>query len=131
MLRVLLVEDNDLVRESVAAMLEVMGCRPILATDGRSVRRELGGEPNFDIVLTDIFMPESDGLETIREIRKQWPDMPIVAMSGGSDLFPNPASYLEAARTFGAVEALSKPFGLEELRAAILRALPEAQLAEV
>lgn len=131
MVRVLLIEDNDIVRGSVAAMLEAMGCVPVTAPDGRLARRELDRGLEFDVVLTDIFMPESDGLEMIREVRKHWPNTPIVAMSGGSDLFPNPGNYLEAARTFGAVDALHKPFGLTELRDAILRAVPNAELAPV
>ncbi len=55
-----------------------------------------------DVILTDIFMPEKDGLETIREIKKEFPEAKIIAMSGKMDFF-------QVARYFGAADCISKP----------------------
>ena len=62
----------------------------------------------FDIVLTDIIMPGREGIETIIEIRKRWPDTKIVAMSGGGRI--EPSTFLDLAKSFGADVILKKPF---------------------
>lgn len=62
----------------------------------------------FDMVITDIMMPEQDGLETIRQLRAERPDLKVIAISG-SDSFGG-LDYLPAAELFGAVATLRKPF---------------------
>lgn len=67
-----------------------------------------------DVLITDIFMPEQDGLETIQQFRRQFPQVKIIAMSGGGDVLRN-VSYLFSARELGAVQVLRKPFEREAL----------------
>ena len=69
--------------------------------------------PIFDLVITDLIMPEKEGLETIADIRRACSDMPIIAISGGGRLGPN--DYLETARFIGADATLAKPFARTEL----------------
>ena len=95
----------------------------------RRIGYEVHAEPNglnalrrlkeFDIkfVMTDLLMPEKDGLETIQEIRTKMPNVKIVAMSGGGRL--NKCDYLQMARKLGADSTLSKPFSRDELKAAL------------
>ncbi|MFN2515936.1 MAG: PAS domain S-box protein [Pyrinomonadaceae bacterium] len=80
-LSILVVDDESAVRETLAEMLEVMGHRVLLAESGANALQTLAGN-NFDLVFTDLAMPEMDGWETTREIRKRWPDMNIVLVTG-------------------------------------------------
>ncbi len=68
---------------------------------------------SFDLVITDLIMPEKEGLETIADIRKLCGDLPIIAISGGGRV--GPTNYLETARFIGANTTLAKPFGRREL----------------
>jgi DNA-binding NtrC family response regulator len=67
-----------------------------------------------DVLITDIFMPDQDGLETIQQFRREFPQVKIIAMSGGGDMLRN-VSYLFSARELGAVQVLRKPFEKEAL----------------
>jgi len=71
-------------------------------------------------VITDLIMPEKEGLETITELRERHPGIKIIAMSGGGRL--NNDDYLYMARKFGAACTLAKPFSREELKAALAKA---------
>jgi YesN/AraC family two-component response regulator len=71
----------------------------------------------FDLVLTDLLMPERDGLEFIGDVRKQQPGARIIAMSGGGQIAREP--YLKMAKAFGAHALLEKPFSQEQLWAAL------------
>jgi PAS domain S-box-containing protein len=80
-LSILVIDDEPAVRETLAEMLEVMGHRVLLAESGQSALQTLAGN-NCDLVFTDLAMPEMDGWETTREIRKRWPDMNVVLVTG-------------------------------------------------
>ncbi|HVQ36512.1 MAG TPA: ATP-binding protein [Pyrinomonadaceae bacterium] len=80
-LTVLVVDDEPSVRETLAEMLEVMGHSVHLADSGQSALKTLAGN-SFDLVFTDLAMPEMDGWETTREIRKRWPEMSVVLVTG-------------------------------------------------
>lgn len=80
-LSILVVDDEPSVRETLAEMLEVMGHRVILANGGQSALQALAAN-DCDLVFTDLSMPEMDGWETSREIRKRWPDMNVVLVTG-------------------------------------------------
>jgi DNA-binding response OmpR family regulator len=73
------------------------------------------------VVVTDLFMPDQDGIETILELRKRFPQVRIVAMSGWTS--SEGSDYLRVAREIGALETLRKPFDPQEL-SQLLRALP-------
>jgi YesN/AraC family two-component response regulator len=70
-----------------------------------------------DLVITDIIMPEKEGIETIRELQRDFPSVKIIAISGGGRI--NAQHILEAARSFGVTHTLAKPLGRSELLKAI------------
>jgi two-component system, chemotaxis family, chemotaxis protein CheY len=113
---ILLIDDNAFVRESLSWMLRRAGYAVISAEDGvRGVATFRQAQPA--LVITDISMPEKDGIETIREIRSLAPDVPILAMSGGG------TDFLEPARRLGASCILAKPFEAKELLATVASCL--------
>lgn len=80
-LSVLVIDDEAPVRETLAEMLEVMGHQVLLAESGQIALQILAGN-DCDLVFTDLAMPEMDGWETTREIRKRWPEMSVVLVTG-------------------------------------------------
>ncbi|MFN2493050.1 MAG: PAS domain-containing protein, partial [Pyrinomonadaceae bacterium] len=80
-LSVLVIDDEQIVRETLAEMLEVMGHRVMTAESGQNALQQLAAT-DFDLVFTDLAMPEMDGWETSRAIRKHWPDMNVVLVTG-------------------------------------------------
>lgn len=116
--RILLVDDEEPVRKLVRRMLEKAGME-VVEADGEGTLRALQGQ-QFDLVLLDLFMPDCDGIELIRQLRRESSSTKIVAMSGGGR---NNVDLLPVARQLGANEALPKPFDQEKLLATINRAL--------
>jgi CheY-like chemotaxis protein len=117
-LHVLVVDDQPDVCEFVAFGLQRAGFDVEVATNGREAlacqqRRAA------DVVITDIFMPDMDGLEAIDCIKRQFPNTRIVAMS--SRLALNRPDYLWVAQQIGADATLSKPFATEDLLAVVRR----------
>ena len=107
-------------------------CRSFLEKEGHAVRTETDGRTGVkafranpaDLVLTDIFMPNEDGLEVIKQLRSLHPEVPIVAMSGGGRIVSVGAAALKAAKKTGAALTLKKPFTSHELVEAVTRVLP-------
>jgi CheY-like chemotaxis protein len=118
-LSILIVDDDDQIREMLQLLLEAGGHRVEVAADGKVASR-LIADRVFDLVLTDVLMPERDGLEFIGEVRKIQPAMKIIAMSGGGHIARE--SYLKIAKAFGANAVLEKPFSNAELMAAVAAA---------
>ncbi len=116
----LVIEDDDQLRSMLRLTLEEMGHTVAVARDGNQGLAEQARHP-ADLVLTDLIMPEKDGVETIMALRKENPGGKIIAMSGGGR--NTAASYLQIAQMLGARRILTKPFTLEELDAAIRRTL--------
>jgi DNA-binding response OmpR family regulator len=118
--RILVIEDNDAVRHMVRRVLVDEGYEVQEAADGRAGLNAYREQPS-DLVITDIVMPDTEGLETIRELCRQYPSVKIIAMSsaGGG----GPAGYLQLALKFGAGRILTKPFTHDELRAAVVEVL--------
>jgi CheY-like chemotaxis protein len=112
---VLLVDDDESMRAIMQAMLRRLGHEVAVATNGNEALR-LFRERTFDLVITDLIMPEREGLDTIRELRREG-NVKIIAMSGGGRT--SPATYLQIAKQIGASAILSKPFSHEDLKAAI------------
>ena len=122
MARVLVVDDEELVRTMLREVLERAGYEVIDAPDGKVAAR-LYREKPADLLIVDILMPEKDGLETIIDLCGEFPDVKIIAVSGGGvtgrlDLLP-------AAEHLGAVRTFKKPFKMRELLAAIEEILGE------
>ena len=116
-MKVLVVDDEPSVRTSLGFMLEQSGVGFAEASGGDAAIAALERE-RFDAVVLDILMPDKDGLETLVEIRKRWPDTRVVSMSGGGFCCDS-RSNLRISLVLGAVSALEKPFALTALLAAI------------
>lgn len=112
MAHVLIIDDNKVVRELVRQFLAGAGHVLYEAEDGKIGQGILEREP-IDLVITDIFMPEKEGLEVIRDIRQGGRSIAIIAMSG-SGQFGGP-DVLKFARDLGADATLTKPFTREQL----------------
>jgi CheY-like chemotaxis protein len=124
MARILLVDDDDLSRTTVHQMLERAGYDVRSFANGREALDAYVSDPT-DLVVTDLIMPDTDGLELIQELRKRRPGARILAISGGGRV--NADEYLTFAQKFGAAGVLTKPFSNQELRevvAGILRPNP-------
>lgn len=109
---ILVVDDEEDIRDVTRLLLANAGHRVTCAEDGDQAIRE-AGKHDFDVVITDLLMPEKDGVETIRELHKRYPHLRIIAMSGGGHVPKE--SYLKMAHTFGAHALLPKPFTRDEL----------------
>jgi CheY-like chemotaxis protein len=114
---VLLIEDNKDLRELLQFVLEGAGHSVSVAIDGEAGLRAQQAHP-ADIVVTDIFMPNQDGLETIAHLRRDHPGVKVVAMSGGGSRVKGEGTLL-TAREIGAHIVLAKPFENDELLAAV------------
>ena len=116
MVKVLVADDEDMVRMVIKQTLAKAGIDVIEAGDGREALEMQAKEP-ADVLITDIIMPEQEGIETIVQMRKDYPDLPIIAMSGGGRI--GATDYLQAAKEFGARHVLEKPFDRKELLLAV------------
>jgi DNA-binding response OmpR family regulator len=119
-----LVEDDAGVRDMLCRTLQRAGFTVFVAANGRAALAMLRASP-VDLVITDILMPEMDGFELIRLVSAQWPDVPIVAMSGILD----DVKFSRLARKFGAREALSKPVDRAHL-VKLVRAVTQSAVRE-
>ena len=102
---ILIVEDDEQVRHSLTNILEEVGYSVVEASNGKEVLQDLKRSADFCLLLTDIAMPDMEGLELITHLRRHHPKLPIVAMSGTFE-----GKFLNAARLLGAKETLQKPF---------------------
>ena len=116
MKRVLLIDDEPTILLMMKKMIERAGYEVDLASNGED-GLILIDNYKFDLVITDIIMPEKEGLEIITELRKKHPEIRIIAISGGGRL--SPEGYLESAEMLGADRIFKKPFARAELVAAI------------
>jgi len=122
MARILVVDDDEQVRTMLRLTLEGAGYETEDAPDGRSAMHLQERKP-ADLVITDIMMPDKDGLETILDLRRQWPEAKIIAISGGGRVIPH--DYLDHAKLLGAEKVFTKPIEREELLTAIRELLGE------
>ncbi len=120
MARILVVDDEEPVRELMTLVLQLEEHDVTQAADGNGCLAALARD-TFDLVLTDLVMPDKEGIETIMEIRKMYPDQKIVAMSGGGR--GSAGDYLDLAAHLGASRTLEKPFSNEQLLDAVLEVL--------
>jgi DNA-binding response OmpR family regulator len=110
--RILVIDDDEMVRTFVRRALESSGYVVSVATNGYEAMISFR-QSKPDGVITDLLMPERDGIETILEIRRHAPEVPIVAISGGFNAMSS--IYLKTAEQLGADAVLSKPFSIEQL----------------
>jgi len=117
---ILLVDDNDDARVTVARILEMAGHTVVQASNAKEANALLK-EQSPDLVITDIFMPEGDGFEMLNELRMKNPKLPVIAMSGGG--IQEGLDVLSIAGRLGATKVLYKPFARKQLLDAITDAL--------
>lgn len=122
MARILVIDDNTALSEALCELLHQAGHEPIAMASGRQAVQLHRAEP-VQLIVTDIFMPETDGLEIIAEFRRSFPDVKIIAVSGGGSR--GMVELLSVAQRMGAQRVLMKPFDIHELLSAV-----EALLAD-
>lgn len=109
---VLLLEDNEAYRALITEVLGQAGFEVVAVPDGRRVATILAERP-VDLVISDLVMPERDGIETLTELHYSHPRLPVIAISG--DVPINRDLYLRVAEKLGAARVLAKPFKMEDL----------------
>ena len=116
MARILIIDDDENVRSMLMRVLSANGHEVITAINGRNIISRVE-EFVPQLVITDIIMPEADGLETIRDLRNNFPHVHIIAISGGG--LSVSLDHLPIARMMGAELTLKKPIDNEQLLAMI------------
>ncbi len=116
-LRILAIDDQKDVLETIAKMLREAG-HEVVATQDAKIGLEKIEADGFEVLITDVLMPGMDGVEVVKTLRRRFPDLWIVAISGGSKKTPANLS-LKLTQAFGADRVLFKPFRKAELLAAI------------
>jgi CheY-like chemotaxis protein len=122
MARILVVDDEPEVLLLLTDILESVGHEVIRATNGEEGLREFQ-KGNVDLIVTDIIMPDKEGLESIMDYKQLNPEVKIIAISGGARIGPH--TYLKMAEKFGAKRVFSKPFRNKELLDAVEELLAE------
>lgn len=118
MASILIVDDEEPIRHLLRSILEGEGHQVLEASDGREGLALYRNTPT-DLVITDIMMPDRDGMEVTLELTREFLDAKVIAMTGalGSQ------NFLNVARLFGARQLLQKPFGIQEVRHAVAQTL--------
>lgn len=116
MARILIIDDEENVREVLRRILGAAGHEILEAANGGD-GIEISKSETPDLVITDIFMPEVKGLETLRVIKQNHPDQKIIVISGGGKSGYH--DVLDAALSLGATEQIAKPFSPRELLAKV------------
>ncbi len=117
---ILIIDDDERFRAMLEQTLARAGYRTASAGDGRQGLR-LHREAPADLILTDLIMPEQEGLETIIELRRSFPGSKVIAMSGGGRHHAD--DFLPIAQKLGAARTLAKPFTRDELLLAVREVL--------
>jgi CheY-like chemotaxis protein len=120
MANILLVDDDEQFRNMLSETLRDAGYEVLEARDGAEGLKSYH-EHGTDLIITDLIMPEKEGLETIQEFRRIDPEIKIIAMSGGGR--HGPYDYLKIAKSFGARQVLAKPFSRQEILNAVEQVL--------
>jgi YesN/AraC family two-component response regulator len=123
MARILIIDDDNQFRVMLRIMLENAGYKDIEEAENGYIGMKLIRKNHFDLVITDIVMPDKEGIETIMELRRDFPAIKIIAISGGGEI--GPETYLEMAGHLGAGRTLEKPFQQSELVDAVRGLLGE------
>lgn len=122
MAKILVLDDEPSILLMIKKMLEKAGHQVDIALNGKEGMR-LFEKDKPDLVVTDIIMPEKEGLETIFELRRLHPDLKIIAISGGGRISPD--GYLPGAKLLGADKVFPKPLDQKEFLSAVSELLSE------
>lgn len=120
--RVLVVDDEEAIRDVITALLAEQGYDCVAAADGRQALQILGNN-SFDLVLSDIVMPEMDGIRLLQKVHDQYENLPVVMLTAIHDI----RTALDAIRK-GAYDYVLKPFDKEQLYVSVGRALEHRRL---
>ncbi len=120
MARILIIDDESQIRSMLRLMLERVGYEVIEAADGMEGIRQYRDNP-ADLIITDLIMPNKDGIGMIIELKKEFPQVKIIAMSGGG--VNRPEGYLDGAKKLGAARTLTKPIDRDEMLNAVKETL--------
>ena len=120
MARILIIDDEPQIRSMLRLMLERGGYEVAEATDGIEGIRQYRENP-ADLILTDLIMPNKDGIGMIIDLKKEFPQVKIIAMSGGG--VNRPEGYLDGAKKLGATRTLTKPIDRDEMLKAVKETL--------
>jgi CheY-like chemotaxis protein len=110
--KILVVDDNETLRTALCLTLEEMGCEVSQAINGKEAL-DLQRNWSADVLLTDLIMPEKEGIEIIQEFKQRYPEVVIIAMSAGGRM--SARDMLKMANSLGASYTLAKPFSKEQL----------------
>ena len=127
MKRILIIDDEQIVLEVLRKILEREGYEVVTAFNGAE-GIELFRQKPCDLVITDMVMPEKDGLQTILDLRKETPDLAVIAMSGGGTI--SKERYLAVAGYLDGIITITKPFSLESITGAVAKLLLETDEEE-
>ena len=111
-MKILIIDDDEQMRDLLQQAMQWAGYEVIAAENGRLGQQYFEEQPT-DLIITDLIMPEQEGLETIAVIKKRYPNVKIIAISGGGRI--GPEAYLPAAMELGADRVFAKPFDIKEL----------------
>jgi YesN/AraC family two-component response regulator len=114
--RILIIDDDFHVRDMLERLLRRAGYDSQLAENGVEALK-MHRENPVDLVITDIIMPEKEGIEIISEFRRDYPSVKLIAISGGGRI--GPANYLKMAKLLGAERTFAKPVDTSQLLSAI------------
>ena len=123
MARILIIDDEPQIRSMLKLMLEREGYEIVEASDGVAGIKIYRQNP-ADLIITDLIMPNKDGIGMIIDLKKEFPDVKIIAMSGGG--LNKPDGYLKGAKKLGAACTLTKPIDREEMLKAVREILKES-----
>ena len=122
MTRILVMDDDVLVLDMLYESLTREGYNVLRASNGEQGLKLFRQEP-VDLIITDLFMPEKEGIETIIEIRQDFPDVKIIAISGGGRI--GTKDYLRMAKILGVQRTFTKPVARDQLLDAIKELIKE------
>jgi len=125
--RILIIDDEPQIRSMLTLMLERDGYEVVEAPDGVAGIKAYRQNP-VDLIITDLIMPNKDGIGMIIDLKKEFPDVKIIAMSGGG--LNKPDGYLKGAKKLGAACTLTKPIDREKLLDAVRATLKDSQSSD-
>ena len=124
MKKILIVDDESAIRSMVSVVLAAADREFVEAGNGTEAQAILESSA-FDLVISDVIMPDCDGIELVMAIRRKLPKVPVIIMSGGGRV--QASHYLNLAEKLGAAKVFEKPFNTAALRAAVSELLGEVE----
>jgi len=118
----MIIDDSDATRASIEAALIALGYQVVGVENGMDALKQLKAGELFDLLITDIFMPEMDGIEVIEKSKQLYPEIKIIAISAGG-MGIQGEEMLAIASDLGAQKVVKKPFSNDDISAAVTTVL--------